>query len=110
MYGPQLPAQTSLSVEQHRQDVLYGNVSVMTDVDVLYAGLSWVKYDRQTLESSSYRRNEARFISIYGVGPHTVEATLRALKGKYPPMFFRNAMVALHQLKCYPTVPSMEPT
>ena len=82
----------------------------MTDVDVLYAGLSWVKYDKQTLESSSYRRNEARFISIYGVGPHTVEATLRALKGKYPPMCFRDAMMALHWLKCYPTFQSMEPT
>ena len=96
-------------MECHRQDVLYGLVETLTDVDVLYAGLTWVNYSSQTFENSSYSRNVDRFVSHYGVGPLSVEAMLKDLRAKYPAVCYRDAMMALNWLKGYHGFTDMEP-
>lgn len=96
-------------MECHRQDVLYGHVETLTDVDVLYAGLTWVNYSSQKFENSSYSRNVDRFVSHYGVGPLSVEAMLKDLRAKYPAVCYRDAMMALNWLKGYHGFTDMEP-
>ena len=44
-------------MELHQQNVLYGHVETLTDVDVLYAGLTWVNLSKKKFEHSSYSRN-----------------------------------------------------
>ena len=108
VFGPQPCPQSTLSIERHRQDVLYGNVETLTDVDVLYAGLKWVNYTNQKLENSSYSRNVDRFISKYGVGPLSVEAMLKDLRAKYPAICYRDVMMSLNWLKSYQGFTDME--
>ena len=89
--------------------MLYGHVETLTDIDVLYAGLSWVKYAERTIENSSYARNVERFISQYGVATLSVEAMLKDLRAKYPTICYRDAMMALNWLKGYHGFTDMEP-
>ena len=76
---------------------------MLTDVDILYAGLSWVKYDKKTLEKSSFERNERRFVSKFGIGVYAVEAMLKDLRMKYPDINYCNSMMAMNWLKSYET-------
>jgi len=110
LYGPHPRPQSATSVERHHQDVLYGHVETLNDVDVLYAGLTWVNYTKKRLENSSYNRNVDRFVSHYGVGPLSVEAMLKDLKAKYPTISYRDTMMALNWMKGYHGFTDMEPT
>ena len=66
-------------MELHQQNVLYGYVETLTDIDVLYAGLVWVNLSKKKFEHSRYSINVDRFILFYGVGPLSVEAMLKDL-------------------------------
>ena len=108
VYGPEPAPQSPSSLARRRHSVLRGHVRVLTDVDILYAGLSWVKYDKKTLEKSSFERNERRFVSKFGIGVHAVEAMLKDLRMKYPDVNYRDSMMAMNWLKSYETFQSME--
>ena len=83
-------------------NVIYGDISTITAADLLFAGLTYVGFDkgRQSVRDSE---NVERFREHYGTPPTTLAPLLNDLKDKFPEVKLKDALMCLNWLKCYDT-------
>jgi len=83
-------------VKRHRQDVLWGDITILTTADLLYVGLVYVNFDKERQASVNLKENVERFREHYGVPPEAVVPLFNDLKDKHPTMSYKYALMTMH--------------
>jgi len=87
---------SGINVKRHRQDVLWGDITILTTADLLYVGLVYVNFDKERQASVNLKENVERFREHYGVPPEAVVPLFNDLKDKYPTMSYKYALMTMH--------------
>jgi len=96
VFGP-APASDS----RQANNAISMEISTLTDVDVLFAGLSYCGFDRTKQNRVNIDRNLRRFKSFFGVPPTTVVPILTDLKNVDPDVIYRDILMAMNWLYLY---------
>ena len=77
---------------------MYDEVHILTDVDILSVGLSYVGYDTKRQIRCNLERNMKRFKSFYGPDPTTIAHFFKDLRDKYPSFKYKDGLITLNWL------------
>jgi hypothetical protein len=92
--SPQLlPMTTTKTTTQ-----LYSKVDILTDVEVLSIGLSYVGYDAKRQRRVNLDRNMKRFKQFFGPDPTTIVPLFQDLRSAFPSMKYKDALMTLNWL------------
>ena len=78
----QQPQQTVIDVQHFQQNVVSQEISMMTDADLLFIGLSFVGFDRARQAQSGQARNFERFSAHFGWEPKVLNLVFYLCKEK----------------------------
>ncbi|KAL7528013.1 hypothetical protein ACHAXR_002230 [Thalassiosira sp. AJA248-18] len=79
------------------------SVSILTDVDVLSAGLSYSGFDVKRQKIVCLDQNRKRFKSFFGAPPTTLVPMMQDLKSNTPTIIYKHCLMALNWLYSYDT-------
>ena len=96
--GPQPP---SLETQQHVEHVIYHEVTALTDVDLLFAGLSYAGFDRGRQNNVCINTNLKRFKAFFGVPPSTLVPMFSDLTDKYPKVRRKDLLMTMNWFTLY---------
>ena len=99
------PLQPVIDVRRFQESVICHEISIMTVVDILVGGLSYVGFDRARQARSGLKCNFERFSSHFGVEPKVVHALFTDLVSDFPKIFLKDAFMTLNWFKGYDTRP-----
>jgi hypothetical protein len=101
----QQPQQPVIDVQHFQQNVVSQEISMMTDADLLFIGLSFVGFDRARQAQSGQARNFERFSAHFGWEPKVLNLVFTDLVSIFPKMDLKDALMTLNWLKGYDTRP-----
>jgi hypothetical protein len=73
-------------------------VCILTDVDILAAGLLYAGFDTRHQEKSNLNRNMIRYKQFFGVDPSTAAPLFRDLRSKFPSFNYKDGLMTLNWL------------
>ena len=73
-------------------------VCILTDVDILAAGLLYAGFDTRRKEKSNLNRNMIRYKQFFGVDPSTAAPLFRVLRSKFPSFYYKDGLMTLNWL------------
>lgn len=88
--------QTHTSAEE--TTTIYREVMILTDVDILAAGLSYVGFDAKQQNRVKLERNMKRFKQFFGPDPSTIAPLFRDLRDAYPTLKYKDALMTMNWL------------
>ena len=102
IYGPRpqiaatgaRPARSS----QPQAAKIYKEIIILTDVDILQAGLRYAGFDTRRQGKVNLNRNMARYKQFYGVDPSTAAPLFRDLRNKFPSFMYKDGLMAINWL------------
>ncbi len=77
---------------------IYREVQVLTDVDILTVGLSYVGFDKNRQLKVNLARNMKRFKQFFGPDSTTIAPLLRDLRQSFPELKYKDALMTLNWL------------
>ncbi len=77
---------------------IYKEVCILTDVDILAAGLLYAGFDRRCQEKRNLNRNMIRYKQFFGVDPSTTAPLFRDLRSKFPSFNYKDGLMTLNWL------------
>ena len=77
---------------------LYKEVSILTDLDILAAGLCYAGFDARRQGKVNLNRNMTRYKQFFGVDPSTAAPLFRDLRNKYPSFKYKDGLMAINWL------------
>ncbi len=78
--------------------VIYKEVHILTDVDILAAGLLYAGFDTRCQERSNLNRNMIRYKQFFGVDPSSAAPLFRDLRTKFPLFNYKDGLMTLNWL------------
>jgi len=102
-FGPQvlLPPTNHRTISSNQ--VILQEINILTDGDILAAGLSYCGYDTRRQEKVKLYRNIKRFNAFFGVSPTTLLPLMKDLKDMYPNMIYKDFLMSINWLFLYET-------
>lgn len=98
------PAELSSIGQTHKAVICY-EVNILTDVDVLSAGLAYAGFDAKRQQKVNLERNLTRFKAFFGVPPTTVVPLLSDLRCDNSQIIYKECLMTMNWLFCYETLP-----
>jgi hypothetical protein len=102
-YGPQKENQFVLRNQMMKQCAIqpqlvtiYEEVCILTDVDILTAGLLYAGFDIRRQEKSNLNRNMIRYKQFFGVDPSTAAPLFRDLRREFPSFNYKDGLMTLN--------------
>jgi hypothetical protein len=86
------------SATQPQRMMIYKEVHIFTDVDILVAGLFYAGFDTRRQEKNNIRRNMTRYKQFYGVNPSTAAPLFRDLRNEFPSFNYKDGLMTLNWL------------
>jgi hypothetical protein len=80
------------------QLVIYKEVQIFIDVDILSAGLSYAGFDTKCQGRVNLARNMKRYKQFFGVDPSTAAALFRDLRDNFPSFRYKDGLMTLNWL------------
>ena len=77
---------------------IYKEVHILTDVDILAAGLLYTGFDTRRQEKSNLNRNMIRYKQFFGVDPSAAVPLFRDLRSKFPSFNYKDGLMTLNLL------------
>ena len=77
---------------------IYKEIIILTDVDILQAGLRYAGFDTRRQGKVNLNRNMARYKQFYGVDPSTAAPLFRDLRNKFPSFMYKDGLMAMNWL------------
>ena len=77
---------------------IYREVCILTDIDILAAGLLYAGFDTRRQEKSNLNRNMIRYKQFFGVDPSTAAPLFRDLRSKFPSFNYKDGLMTLNWL------------
>jgi hypothetical protein len=77
---------------------IYKEVCILTDVDILAAGLLYAGFDTIHQEKTNLNRNMIRYKQFFGVDPSTAAPLFRVLRSKFPSFYYKDGLMTLNWL------------
>ena len=77
---------------------IYKEVIILTDVDILQAGLHYAGFDTKRQGKVNLNRNMTRYKQFYGVDPSTAAPLFRDLRNKFPSFVYKDGLMAMNWL------------
>ena len=77
---------------------IYKEIIILTDVDILQAGLHYAGFDTRHQGKVNLNRNMARYKQFYGVDPSTAAPLFRDLRNKFPSFMYKDGLMAMNWL------------
>lgn len=71
---------------------------ILTDVDILATGLSYVGFDAKQQNRVNLARNMKRFKQFFGPDPSTIAPLFRDLRDAFPTLKYKDALMTLNWL------------
>ncbi len=87
-----------VSASQPQVVTIYKEVSTLTDVDILKAGLYYVGFDTSCQVKVNLNQNMMRYKQFYGVDPSTVAPLFRDLRNKFPSFKYKDRLMTINWL------------
>ncbi len=75
---------------------IYKEVRILTDVDILAAGLHYAGFNARCQEKINLNRNMTRCKQFFGVDPSTAAPLFRDLRNKYPSFKYKDGLMAIN--------------
>jgi hypothetical protein len=102
IHGPQpqisLAHARQASASQPLVATIYKEVSILTDVDILAAGLHYAGFDARRQGKVNLNRNMTRYKQFFGVDPSTAAPLFRDLRNKYPSFKYKDGLMTINWL------------
>ena len=100
--GPQpwiaLTHARTASAFQPQVVTIYKEVSILTDVDILAAGLCYAGFDTRRQGKVNLNRNMKRYKQFFGVVPSTAAPLFRDLRNKYSSFKYKDGLMTMNWL------------
>ena len=80
------------------QLVIYKEVQIFTDIDILSAGLSYAGFDAKRQGRVNLTRNMKRYKQFFGVDPSTAAPLFRDLRDNFPSFRYKDGLMTLNWL------------
>ena len=77
---------------------IYKEVSILTDTDILRAGLCYAGFDMRRQGKVNLNRNMTRYKQFYGVDPSTAAPLFRDLRDKFPSFVYKDGLMTMNWL------------
>jgi hypothetical protein len=77
---------------------IYKEVSTLTDVDILKAGLNYAGFDTRLQGKVNLNQNMMRCKQFYGVDPFTAAQLFRDLRNKFPSFKYKDGLMTINWL------------
>ena len=77
---------------------IYKEVIILTDVDILQAGLRYAGFDTRRQGKVNLNQNMTRYKQFYGVDPSTAAPLFRDLRNKFPSFMYKDGLMAMNWL------------
>ena len=94
IHGPQpeIPLAKARKASASKPPVMtiYKEVSILTDTDILAAGLRYAGFDARRQGKVNLNRNMTRYKQFFGVDPSTAAPLFRDLRNKYPSFEYKD--------------------
>jgi len=78
--------------------VIYKEIQLLTDVDILFYGLGWAGFDPRRQGRVNLNRNMIRYKQFFGVDPSTAAPLFRDLRDKFPSFTYKDGLMTLNWL------------
>jgi hypothetical protein len=91
-------ARPGASLSQPRVAKIYKEVIILTDVDILQAGLRYAGFDTRRQGKVNLIQNMTRYKQLYGVNPSTAAPLFRDLRNKFPSFMYKDGLMAMKWL------------
>ena len=102
IYGPrpQIAATRACLTRSSQPQVakIYKEVIILTDVDILQAGLRYAGFDTRRQGKVNLNRNMTRYKQFYGVDPSTAAPLFRDLRDKFSSFMYKDGLMAMNWL------------
>ena len=82
-------------------NIIHNNIDILTDVDVLSAGLTYCGFDRKRQQRVNLDRNIRRFKAFFGVSPTTIVPMMKDLKDNNTTMCYKDCLMGMNWLYLY---------
>jgi hypothetical protein len=102
IHGPQPQNPLALASQARTSQppvvTIYKEVSILTDVDILAAGLHYAGFDARRQGKVNLNRNMTRYKQFFGVDPSTAAPLFRDLRNKYPSFKYKDGLMTINWL------------
>ncbi len=102
IHGPQpeIPLAKARKASASKPPVMtiYKEVSILTDTDILAAGLCYAGFDARRQGKVNLNRNMTRYKQFFGVDPSTAAPLFRDLRNKYPSFKYKDGLMTINWL------------
>lgn len=90
--------QSQSNLSANGATVIYRELLILTDVDILTIGLSYVGFDAKRQSKVNLHKNLTRFKQFFGPDPSTVAPLFRDLRDAFPTLKYKDALMTLNWL------------
>ena len=97
---PQIPLAHACQARTSQPPVvtIYNKVSILTDADILVAGLCYAGFDARHQGKVNLNQNMTRYKQFFGVDPSTAAPLFRDLQNKYPSFKYKDGLMTINWL------------
>jgi hypothetical protein len=86
------------SAFQSQVGTIYKEVSTLTDVDILKAGLHYAEFDTRCQGKVNLNQNMMRYKKFYGVDPSPAAPLFKDLRNKFPSFKYKVELMTINWL------------
>jgi hypothetical protein len=90
--------QSHIPVARPMVTPIYKEVRILTDVDILKAGLQYAGFDKGRQDKVNLNRNMMRYKQHYGVDPSTAAILFRDLRDKFQSFKYKDGLMTINWL------------